>query len=869
MLVLSLLATCALLDSPGPPTYADVLQPAVHVSPSGEWRLEVDPSRRDGSGPASCRMTCGGELAWERELPVSLWDAGVTDEGRVFGFAYSEGLRRYGTLDVLSLDSSGEVVAHEVEPRHASTFMSGWPLPQGRELVVQGRLDRAFLRDFDRETSRDGPWRSYRVSTGERLEPWQPRWPGASGASIASILDARAVADSELTLIAWSCSSEARHGVCFALLDVSGDAVWRLDRATEFDGGDADEWMRRRDQAERHGMVLAATGASFDLWLPADGQRVSFAVEGAGAAAHVRETGRTAYDPAAARVPHAWPALELSELGVVGLGEPGSEELGPVHDVVALGFGAEGRLELIRAEPEGLRYVELTRAGDVLREVALAAPEGSASGLTWFDGGGERWFACRRAGADTSARRTWAVDVATGNARELRGARGVEVQRVIARVGGGCVLLGSIGNANGSRELLLALDDAGDELWSRGESYEAPEELDTLFAPADLCALPDGSLVVLDTVRTALQRFSADGAFLGGAELDRVWESAPEYPHRVSNDGAAGLWIVDDETLVHATQDGERLAAVELRYPNGAPAELYDSSVAPDGTLWCFDERVVLGWSATGELLHVLGSPPGATGIDEPDAAWVDPLGRVLVHDDRSGAWHVFDAQGGELFVCEQGRDDFDAFVVPTITRAGDVLVPLEEPFEPLDPPRTHRRFTAGSRAGAAVDLGGYAVQTLRRGEGRWVVTSGASRMSLVRPAPAESLEVARRPGGHWLRRVAAFALAPDDARLAVLEVGAYGGDGPWLCLYDGAGAPERELELRHPAGSLCLSNRWAAMLGQRSVYLYDLEREALEPATFELPEGWWRLGFSPDGRELWAIDLQRLRVHRYRLPTE
>src|SRR5262245_3759806 len=58
------------------------VQPTTHTSPSGTYALRVDPTRRDGSGPADCELSLGGQSVWRERLPYRLRFAVVADDGR-------------------------------------------------------------------------------------------------------------------------------------------------------------------------------------------------------------------------------------------------------------------------------------------------------------------------------------------------------------------------------------------------------------------------------------------------------------------------------------------------------------------------------------------------------------------------------------------------------------------------------------------------------------------------------------------------------------------------------------------------------------------------------------------------------------------
>jgi len=85
----------------------DIVQPWTYRSPSGEIQLFVDPSTRRGAGKASYVLTRGTELVWAGELPYTLCDAIVLDDGSAGGYAYTDGLEGFGQLVVAALGADG------------------------------------------------------------------------------------------------------------------------------------------------------------------------------------------------------------------------------------------------------------------------------------------------------------------------------------------------------------------------------------------------------------------------------------------------------------------------------------------------------------------------------------------------------------------------------------------------------------------------------------------------------------------------------------------------------------------------------------------------------------------------------------------
>jgi hypothetical protein len=59
-----------------------------YTSPSGELELVVTPTERGGGGPGAYRLTRAGVALWSGVRPYTLWEAAVTDDGLVAGYAY-------------------------------------------------------------------------------------------------------------------------------------------------------------------------------------------------------------------------------------------------------------------------------------------------------------------------------------------------------------------------------------------------------------------------------------------------------------------------------------------------------------------------------------------------------------------------------------------------------------------------------------------------------------------------------------------------------------------------------------------------------------------------------------------------------------
>jgi hypothetical protein len=97
---------------------AFVLDPRTDVSPSGEYALHVDPSEREGRGPANYRFTRAGRELWSGTRPWTLQETVVTDDGLVAGYAYAAG-GGGGPGDALTIVVLAPDGTARLEDRHA------------------------------------------------------------------------------------------------------------------------------------------------------------------------------------------------------------------------------------------------------------------------------------------------------------------------------------------------------------------------------------------------------------------------------------------------------------------------------------------------------------------------------------------------------------------------------------------------------------------------------------------------------------------------------------------------------------------------------------------------------------------------------
>jgi hypothetical protein len=134
-----------------------VVNTTTFESRSKLFALEVDPSQRNGQGGASYRLSRRGHDIWSGELPFTLLDARVSDDGVAVGYSNTGGSRWSGEdkdtdLHLVILDAQGKLRLDEVLPRRLQDAKQGgttrktrWP--NWRGLVLGEDSDRGLLQD--------------------------------------------------------------------------------------------------------------------------------------------------------------------------------------------------------------------------------------------------------------------------------------------------------------------------------------------------------------------------------------------------------------------------------------------------------------------------------------------------------------------------------------------------------------------------------------------------------------------------------------------------------------------------------------------------------------------------------------------------
>ena len=877
-----------------------VLNPKTYASPSGEYRLEVDPSTMHGQGAGSYRLTRGGDEVWAKTLPLTLWEAAVTDDGVTVGYAYTHGLHGFpppeerdklsadewnGFFHVVILDAQGELRLNNRQKRERSCIV-GHDLcyPAAKGLFVDAGNDRFVIRLADLDLNRGvETWRSYRLSDGQRLGECEPAklMPGADRSW--NIYDARPVLATPLTLVHWyvvTGSDQADDGR-FALVDEQGRPVWTLERRGDyvFAAKQPDRWAVRCYLQQHSAILDVREPRRFELWFPGEKTRVKFEVRPEAACESgwsVDTIGLRDYVGVElpARVEPEFEAAKLKRLGDITL-RARTAEPHPIRDLMDFDFDDQGRIGFVRREEAGRCVFVLVRpTGEVVREVPLPVSNDERTWrliASWLTG--DRWVVVRSLCGDERKSSAWLLSMEPGSLAAIDQFDCYRAESVAGTRDGGFVVLATHDYGSTASDELVAFDAAGKRRWVVKEDYSNEA---ALFSPEGVAVTRAGVVAVIDNVANRIQLFDKGGAYLRTIDLEKAFGQEPSYPVCVAADQKDGLIVSDFEgspPVWRLSADGKVVGKFNPKFADGRALPLHVRvRAAPDGRLWATDCESLYRLTDAGVVDLILGTQPDPEYLSGVAAFTTDSRGLFYVVSDRTGAVHVFERDGASRHVCKPLPTDFASRLVEaSITVAGDgsVYVTGTGPLE------GHLQFAAdGRRVGVATlaeaDIEGeWHFQP--RGQTRWI--TGWQELYLVGEDGKRSRTIKRRPDGTWLEIIGDIGVASDGSAAVVCRdserMGPYE---PVVCLFGPQGEPIRTIALPFDGYVYRMAYNGRCIVLARGAYLLILDPEGKSIRKF-VPEGgsedtYWEPFFSPDGPELLLHESRSLSVQRYEAPS-
>ena len=868
-----------------------ILNPKTYVSQTGVYSLVVDPTDMHGRNAADYRFTGYGKAIWTKRFPFCLWDAVVTNDGRVAGYAYTHGLEGFaasgrtaglGEFLVVLLSPEGNILSRETHPRKGSRFLHTDPDPLAKGIVLDSHSNRVIVRLRDPDINRGiEQWWTFGLDAGKRTGVLEPAKLMPRNDAFLSILAAQALPGTPLVLVHWWKAVSSRCGAVFTLVDQQGKPVWSLSLDDDYTApGDENAEDRIREMIRSQGAILSVNKQpAFDLHLVKDHKRVAFSVtEAANGSWAVRETSRTPFTPNAPPQSSVERSLmNPVKVGVVSLSGAGDEGATGIHDVEAFDFDPQGRIcALLRREDEAPQLVFLSQQGKLLHALRLPVEQGpkAVRFSNLANVGGSR-FVIAVSGQDVgSVAECFLADFAAVSVKKLpefacpaaKSLAGFDDGRFAALT----VRRGKYTSTSG----LYLFDSLGKCLWKKeSEGYAGrPEEL---LNPEAIARYGAGAVAVLDNVRCTIQFFDVRGAFLRKIELGKTWGREASYPIHIAEDSDGGLAVYDfhaKASFVRMDSSGRIRSESVPRFADGRPFGVVGGiKRAPQGELWTSDGNALLRLAANGSVDRIVGEAPRFDALSQPDRSVIDMHDRIYVADRRTKIVYVFDALGKPLGRCMPDAKDLSensSVANIAVSPAGDVFVQLSS----MSRDNSYVRFDKDlkRKETARVDL-----DTVRQdwcfqpiGDLCWV--RGRHGVFLVKGLRDTIRTISRRADGCWLEFPHALGVAPDGA-IAVLARSE--SRGVSLSTYGPTGDARVTFAVPHEWIFSELAHDGQHIFIRHETDVFVLHSTGRNLGRFSLGSSatandWSGPYLAGKGKQLWFFDRKHAAIHKYRTPV-
>jgi len=859
-----------------------VLNPRAYVSPSGVFKLEVEPGTMYGQGEGMHRLTRQGKEVWSGKHPFTLWEAAVCDDGTVAGYAYSYGLEGFspdrrldkgaGDLRVVIFSPDGRLRLDEPTKR-AFRIPDAPPSPMATGMFVNSQTGLFVVRVHGAYSAGAvESWWRYRLSTGKALDRIEPERP--SLAKESNVLFAETVAGTPLVLVQWWPRSPEFGGI-FSLTDSDGEVVWTYEIPGDYmvpgNAGAKTEidWSFRN----RSAILSTREPSQFDLHSVRVNKRITFTVKsGDRNSWRVNESLRVDY--AAPKAPSLAdvPETRLRHLGTIVLStRPASSQ--PVRQIRCFDIDANGRIGFVRREDDGRdSFVLVGPDGAVSRELRLTGQDEGSISLAWLSG--NRWIAIGSGYGEGARARASFIESDTGTITSVQDFECPAVEATAGMRDGGFVVLAKKDYGVTITPELMAFDHKGEILWSIGQDSTQESKL---FSPDDVAVTSNGSVVVVDTIRKCVQVFDRGGRYRQTIDLEKAFGRPANYPTGIAA-GRDGDIIVHDFSgvppLWRLTVDGKVVGKMEPRYADKRTFPLVAGvRSAPDGRLWTTDGDSLLRLGEAGTVDFVLGDKPDANRLGEIGHLAIDHRGLIYAVSRRTSAVHVFDRTGRPIRVVRPLPEDFEVNSNPdclavagdgTLYLSGGVSSHAYLRFDPNGTRSGWQKYTLDSvseewcfKPGRQEKwVAGYTDLFLVDGEGKIVHT------------------IRKCPSGKWLERPGPLACASDGSVAVVAgRHSMMGLEDASVNLFAGDGEPLRCIPLPCTGLAYCLAYDGKAVVVSFFSELLILGADGTSMKRFvpvqERKEGpAWQPFLSPDGRELWLFAAGSSVIERYAMPS-
>ncbi len=793
-----------------------ILNPQTYASQSGQYAVHVDPSDIYGRNSATYQFKKDGIAIWSKQLPT-LWDVGISDDGVIAGYGYTNGPDGFGTDDsakgpgsfhVMVIDSDGNVLCTDSKKRIGSRFLHTNPNPLATGMIFDGPNDRFVVRIADSDVNRNKEsWQVYSLSTGKAIDQYEPAKHIRNSQNARLIINAQPISETPLTLVHWWRYDGGRVGARFAALDLKGKPVWSLELESDYEvPGNEDAEDKLREYVRRESAIFRSVkNHQFQLLFARESQKVTFAVE---RTKHegwkIKEVNRVPTKiPLTVESPDAQVVeeLRLKSLGVVELQSTESKAASVINGVTNIELDGKKRISYIKnIDDSDDVFIVVDENGKQLHRVPLNVGDNQDarwSGYAWV--GGDRYVLTRSSYKLEAKAKAWIIDLPTGKLIPLPNFDCPSVDEIAGTSNGNFFALATLRHKYTSESTVFAFDSTGKRKWSLDQGYS--KKLEKLFSPKDLAITSTGEVAVLDVIRHSIQLFDLRGKYLRTIELEKAWGRKPNYPSGIAA-GLKGGFVVTDfqgtSPVVKMRPDGSVIAGLQPKYKDGRNVDAKNLRVSEDGQLWTCDGYAALRLDDSGVVDRVLGAAPNANRLGKIATLTIDRHGSIYAADSRTNAVSVFDRDGRLLHVCVPEPTDVSEKLwrqTLAVNNEGHV-------FLSVDDTRSESSFVHFSESGERLGVVKFKTQDWHfQPRTKNGLALGFENAYLIDPNGKLLRKISRRADGNWLEnprgaafaRDGSFAVSADHSR----------GEGVSINIYDKDGTPASTItmpsEIRYP----------------------------------------------------------------------
>lgn len=845
------------------PTY---LQPKTFQSSANDYELYIDPTNIFGAGAGNYTMRLAGGILWKQELPFTLVEAVVTNDGYAIGYAYTAGLESYGKIPdelVLCLvDPSGKVLVNQHFERTFPRFTSGtnhpWVSMMG--YFEEGKSAWFFLRhnDLNRE---DGELIIIDQKEEAVRDPFMIL--GKMNEGEGHVWNLQQIQGAPLLLMTWQPEGGgySYKNLHISVIDFAGKEHWR--------------WAAVVESPK----VLLSVPAPMQFCFPDQNEIVTMQITRSGEGWNVAEHSRTEIptptpptNPPVTPSPLAHvPVVEVQPYRSFTLDRPTAPK-----ESVTIGkqylFDDLGNVFSF-GEDENQKTVQLYNKNGKLiaaNSIPLAAVN-VVRGIDWID---QENLVLVAKPIGTTERAAPAFifqfNVITGELTQLGDHTFWGLWRVDVSASGNILVKSYKSESINSGGQIRVFDRNG-KLQLQLDENTFRENCGNCHVKA-ACLLTDGRIAVLDDYPPRVEILDLEGKKQGTILLTEKWGYEPNYLSTVHAGPNGGVVVVDFNGR-YPTVEMDSAGNVLHKYRKKGTIDSF-------GKFWVSDGYTLKQESEEGEVLAIIGSEP-TDELSGPLAQFhVDQQGRLYAVPARSGIPYVFDENGKLLYRAEIPANSIQnpetAMFNLLIPGEGSLRYSVIENVQSRDISQVTQKYefdSNGKQVAHEEIVGGTSQEeTLMRGinlnpeaemlnHGRiWTRNYNAV---LLKNLDGEILkEVQRDVNNHWLVGPRLELQSPDGGILVGNRMGGTTSNDKNFTSYSSEAEIIGGFRMPNPPGSTLRNAAWDGThvytFVENQLVVINEEGDYVTALTVPGTNKNWRPFVTMQGKELWLFDGKR-----------